>query len=64
MEIKAKNFFSAALAVAVGTLTFESVRDNYDTIKEKFSNEGKKIIDGIKGNSKDQEIVKGEDENE
>ena len=61
MEIKAKNIFGAALAVAVGALSFESVRDNYDTIKDKFFTEGKKVVDGINGNSK--EIVKG-DENE
>ena len=64
MEIKAKNFFGAALAVAVGTLTFESVSENYETIKDKFSTEGTKVVDGFKSNSKDQEIVNGSDENE
>ncbi len=64
MEIKAKNIFSTALAIAVGTLTFESVRENYDTIKDKFSSAGKKIADEIKSNSKDQEVVKGENEND
>jgi len=64
MEIKGKNIFGAALAVAVGALTFESVKENYDTIRNKFSTVGKKIVDEIKSDSKDQEIVKGGNEND
>ena len=56
MELKGKNIFGAALAVAVGALTFESVRENYDTIKDKFSAAGKKVVDEIKRDSKDQEV--------
>lgn len=64
MEIKAKNIFGAAVAVAVGVLGFENVRENYDSIKDKFSNFGKKVVDEITSNSKNQDIEKGGKEND
>ena len=64
MELKPQNIFGAAVAVAVGALTFESVKENYDTIKDKFSAAGKKVVDEIKRDSKDQEVVKGGNDND
>ena len=64
MELKPQNIFGAAVVVAVGALTFESVKENYDTIKDKFSTVGKKVVDEIKRDSKDQEVVKGGNEND
>ena len=64
MELKPQNIFGAAVAVAVGALTFESVKETYDTIKVKFSPAGKKVLDEINRYSKDQEVVKGGNEND